>query len=226
MIISCCFFSSDVGPITHTVTSGLNNTLVLSQLRQFEAAVNGLTANGGHDYAEYALDAMLAALNYSFVDEFGPFIPMGTNSKMVVITDATSKNPQLEGTVIERARRQGVSIHFILGDYTYSRLQSYTIYSNIAAQAGGIVYTDSHSTWSVINFYLGLSTAGLVGRKKRSAPSLRPTQISFNVSTFASSLRLTTYSTRLEFGTASIMTPRNNTRTVNIEDSVLLYPKH
>ena len=104
------YLITDVGPLIHASTSGISTALILNQLQQFEIAVNNLRANGGHDHPEYALDAMLVALQYSFTDEYGGlFTPMGQNSKMVVITDATSKNPSLERTVIDTARRQGVA---------------------------------------------------------------------------------------------------------------------
>ena len=208
---------TDVGPLIHAFTSGENNALILDQLNQFEAAVNNLTADGGGDHAEYALDAILAGLRYSVIDEYGnAFTPMSRNSKMVVITDAPSKNTDLDQLVIDTARRQGVSIHFILSRFTNA------VYSNIASQTGGNVYSDSHSTWSIVNFQLGLPSVVPVptGKRKRSAP--RPTHVSFSVSLFTSSFRVSTYTPLLRSGSVNITTP-NGVESANVEDNVLLY---
>ena len=171
----------------------MNNTMVLEQLRRFEAAVNNLRAVHGGDFPEYALDAMLAALDYSITDDLGnSFQLMHYHSRMVVITDATSKNPDLEATVINRARQQGVAIHFILSDD--SRLHNYTTYDNIARQTGGHIYLNHHSRWSVINFQLGIPTSGPSGRKRRSSLVFPVFERSFNVSLFTTSLAVSTYS--------------------------------
>ena len=184
--------------------------------------MNNLRADGGHDHPEYALDAMLEALQYSFVDEYGDlFTPMSQNSKMVVITDATSKNQSLERTVIDTAIRQGVAIHFILGDYSHPPLRDDTIYPNIAAQTGGTIHSDETTTWSIINFQWGLPSVGTPGKRKRSSP-VGPSRLSFNVSVFTGSIRLTAYTPTLTSGDATLTTP-NGTSNVLIQDSVLLY---
>ena len=203
---------TDVGPLIHAFTSGEDSTAILEHLQQFEAAVNNLRATGGGDTPEYALDAILAGLNYSFIDEYGErFTPMSTNSKMVVITDATSKNPDREQLVIDAARRQGVSIHFILSHVSYS------IYRNIASQTGGIVYNGNHCTWSILRFHSQVPSRG---KRKRSA--LRPTQVLFSVSLFATSLKVFTYTPNLRSGLVSITTP-DGVETINVEDNVLIY---
>ena len=71
----------DVGPVIHVITSGMDNNVVLEQLQRFKTAVNNLRAVHGGDFPEYALDAMLAALDYSTTDDLGnSFQPMHHHS--------------------------------------------------------------------------------------------------------------------------------------------------
>ena len=148
---------ADVGPITHAFTAG-------EVTDNFEAAVRGLTANGGGDYPEYAFSAMLEALEYSFIDEYGElFTPMHFNSEMIVITDATSLLPHLGNTVIETAKAQGVSIHFILNYVPGS------YYADIADETGGIIYEES------VSLYLTFMTDSLdqVGEREDKQVQMR-----------------------------------------------------
>lgn len=211
---------TDVGPITHAFAIGDEelDAVTSMDLQNFEAAVRNLRATGGGDYPEYALGAMLAALNYSFIDVDGyPFTPMDYDSELVVITDATSLQPELEETVIEMAMDQFVSIHFILPDHDYD---GYAVYSNIAMATGGTVYRDDQSTWSILKFHERLSGSGK--RKKRSTS---PRDLTVQVSMFTRTLRVSTLTRSLSSGTAHITTPDKMIETATIESNVMIYIK-
>ena len=213
---------ADFGPITFTFTFGNQNSRVLNELQIFEEAVNNLKAEGGGDIPEYALSAMLAALNYSFPYVEGePFIPMNHNSEMIVITDAISKLPELEQTVIKMANCREVSIHFILPDH--SGLTSYSIYPNIASETGGIVYRGNHAAWSITEFILRLPESSSAGKRKRRLAL--PTELTVEVSRLTFSLKVSTLTRGVSSGTATITAPDKTVELVTIEDSVMIYLK-
>ena len=157
---------------------------------------------------------MLEAMDYSFIDEYGElFRPMDFNSELVVITDATSLQEELQETVIGRAKAQGVSIHFILSD-----IGSYGVYSDIARETKGVIYRDVASAWSILRFYDELTD--LDERKKRSLPSVN---LSVHVSMFTHFLRVSTLTQSLLSGTAHITKPDSTNDTANITDNVMIY---
>ena len=217
-----CLSTADVGPITYAFTQGESAAATLNELQQFEQAVNNMIAYGGGDYPEYALSAMKEALEYSLIDEYGEmFPPMHYNSEMIVITDATSKLPELEPKVIERANIQGVSIYFILSDH--GGLTSYSIYPNIANETGGIVYRGNHAAWSIIEFIIGLpEDDSEEERKKRLA---LPTELTVEVSRLTFSLKVSTLTRGLSSGTATITAPDKTVELETIEDGVMIYLK-
>lgn len=207
---------TDIGDPVHAFTSGGTSERVVNELQKFEAAVNDLTAYGGGDHPEYALGAMLEALEYSFRDEYNEtFVPMSYNSEMIVITDATSKEETLEMDVIEKAQEQDVSIHFIL----VRGVSSYGIYRNIARETGGTVYSADQSTWSILRF---LEPESETKRRKRSAPS---GDFSVHVSVFTHTLRVSILTVRLSTGRAYITAPDKTLETASIENNVMIYIK-
>lgn len=213
-------FIPDVGPITHTFTFGGDalDDVITMELKNFEEQVRNLRAYGGGDYPEYALAAMIAAMNYSFIDEYGEkFIPLDLHSELVVITDATSLQEELQSTVIRTAKEQGVSISFILSDHDYSGFRSYEVYIDIATETGGVIYRDVQSTWSILRFYDELIYSE--ERKKRSVPS---GDLNVSVSMLTHFLRVSTLTLSLS-GTASITKPDGTRDTANITDSVMIY---
>lgn len=179
--------------------------------------MNELKAYGGGDYSEYAFSAMLEAFNYSFIDRHGlNFTPMYFNSEMIVITDATSKLPELRETVKSTAIAQGVSIHFILSQVDRS------YYEDIANATGGIVYDDHHTTWSILQFESKHSdSAGPSGRKRRSASA---NEISISVSRLVYSLRVSILAAT-STGVVSISLPDGSVESASIEDSVMFFWK-
>ena len=188
--------------------------------------MNNMIANGGGDYPEYALSAMKEALEHSFIDEYGEmFTPMHYNSEMIVITDATSKLPELEPTVIARALIQDVSIHFILSDHFNEELGSYGIYPNIANMTGGTVYKPrgDQATWSILEFMIGLPGDGSEEKRKRRLAL--PTELTVEVSRLTFSLKVSTLTRGLSNGTATITAPDNIVELATIEDGVMIYLK-
>ena len=209
----------NVGPIRHAYTSHDNPAIALESLKNFEKEVNNIQANGGGDYPEYAYSAMLAALNYSFTDEYGcEFVPMHQNSELIVITDATSKQEDLNQTVIDRANEQGVSIHFILSDVPAS------YYQNVATETGGIIYDDHYTTWNLVNAHF-YEEVGESKRKKRYAPASPSIQLLVNVSIFTYSLKVSIFTPTLLSGVVSITLPNTTTENAEIKDYVMLYLK-
>lgn len=209
------FFVIGVDPITFTYTKGR----VLIDLQEFEDAVNDLRAYDGGDHAEYAFSAMLAALDYSYYDSVynETFTPMEYNSSMIVITDATSKVPELRGTVINRANEQEVSINFILSGG--SSLKSY--YEDVANGTGGIIYQDAPTSWSIINFHNEL-TESESERKRRSAID---DFNSVSVSRFTYALQVSILAST-SHGAVSIILPDGSVESADIEDNVIIYLKN
>ena len=222
-IILLVKLSTDFGPITHAFTATEFRHLEgikLAELQTFEAAVNALYAHSGGDYPEYAFSAMLAALNYSFIDEYGDeFIPMRYNSEMIVITDATSKLPDLRSTVIARAKAQGVSIHFIFGYVNSAFPHPRTQFTFVADETGGVVYDDPHTSWSILQFYDLVTESG---RKKRSAAS--PAFATVSVSRFVYAFRVSILTSSSVYA-INITLPDGSTETAIVEDDVMIYLK-
>ena len=187
--------------------------------------MENMRAYGGGDYPEYALSAMKEALEYSFIDEYGElFTPMHYSSEMIVITDATSKLPELEPTVIERAIMQGVSIHFILPDHDHEGFRSYSIYPNIASTTGGTVYRGNQATWSILEFIIGLPEDASAGKRKRRL-ALPTEELTVEVSRLTFSLKVSTLTRGLSSGTATITAPDKTVVLATIEDGVMIYLK-
>ena len=112
----------------------------VGDLSSFIDSVNATTAHGGGDTPEYALDGMLAGLNATAVNPDTKEIVqlMRPGSQMVVLTDAPTKNEQLESIVIQQAKSQGVCVHFLLVDLVYNTEQ-FEIYTRIAQATSGTV---------------------------------------------------------------------------------------
>jgi hypothetical protein len=215
------FITVDVGPITHAFTYGEDalDELAAMRLEEFEARVRGLFASGGGDYPEYALAAMLAAMDYSSIDEYGEmFTPMSYGSELVVITDATSLQEELEDMVVDKAKAQGVSIHFILSDHDYLGFRTYSVYNNIADKTEGTVYRNIHSTWSILKFFDELS-GSTDKRRKRSEVA----ELTIDVSIFTHFLRVSTLTRHLHTGTVNITKPDGTLETADITSNVMIY---
>ena len=225
--MSCIhLINTDVGPIIHSFTLGDATDTVIATLKIFEAAVRGLNASGGGDFPEYAFSAMLEALKYSFFDEYGLlFTPMNYYSEMIVITDATSKLPELKSDVIQTALEQKVSINFILSncDIYYSSESLSSFYEDVANETGGIIYEDEHTSWSILNFYDRLSAAGSVpGRKRRSSSNEVPVSVSRFVYRLLVSFLVGSHNGT---STVQITLPNGEVESADIEDNVMIYLK-
>ena len=214
--------ATDVGPITHAFTiSGEPNQYptVIANLTNFEAAVRGLDANGGGDRPEYAFSAMLEALNYSFIDQYGErFTPMLYSSEMVVITDAESLLPELRNNVTETAMKQDVHINFILNKI--ENLSSF--YADIANETGGIIFEENVTSWSILNFYNQHSASRSVpGRKRR---HLAPNLVFVSVSRFVYRLSVSILAGPAS-GTVQVTLPNGKVESADIRENVMIYLK-
>ena len=147
-------FCSGIKPIT------IAHTYEVDDLVNFYRQVDSLHADGGGDDPEYALDAMVKALQHTF---------MTVGSQMVVITDHRSKNTELEKYVITLANDKQVCIHFFISGMAAT---SDGVYQRIADGTTGTLI-ESLSSWSLATFTSSYRTSEcslkIVGRKKRLA---------------------------------------------------------
>ena len=213
-----------VGPVTHVL---FKSETEVQDLITFKERLGSLYAHGGGDHEEYALSAMMKALEYSFIDDFGDvFTPMHKKSAMVVLTDAGSKLEGLEHRVIFKAIDQGVSISFMTPGY----LSTYSVYSNISRRTGGVhVIANNPRSWNLTNFITEFSKEPpkMKCHSKRSISSISSSLETFsvNVSRFTYSLKVSVLSRSIRSGTIRITLPDMTTETTLIEDHVMTYLK-
>ena len=116
------------------------------------------------------------------------FTLLATGSQMIVLTDASSKQPELKENVTRYASGQEVCIHFFVNDPEYSLTDG--IYQAIAEGTHGTLIS-SFNQWDIANFVAKYEENGgceyLSRRKKRSAPLFCKT---VTVSRLAANLRL------------------------------------
>ena len=165
-----CLFELCIGVSNVTYASSVDAL----ELSQFYSSVINIRANwinnrysNGGDRPEYALYAMKKALKAR--DHYGDTL-MISGSQMVVLTDASSKQPELKDVVIEYATGEGVCIHFFVNHPEYSLADG--IYEEIANSTHGTLVS-SFSQWDIANFVEKYKDEGceflLESRKKRSA---------------------------------------------------------
>ena len=119
-------------------------------MKEFYDKVKGLRAYKGGDGPEYALDAMLKALNYNVSDDNGVSSDlMISGSQIVVITDAPSKNPNITQDVIKAANDKGVCIHFVVADSYYDTDDG--VYQRVADETTGTLVSPI-SGWEIATF--------------------------------------------------------------------------
>ena len=146
---------------------------------------------------------MLAALNANAINTESKKVVqlMRAGSQMVVLTDAPSKNLQLEETVIEEANQRGVCVHFFIANS--EQLQNEVYVRIAAATSGTIVELDELAFSNFVASYAQNPCDTLTQtRKKRSnsvktvyrrSAALAPTYSqckNFYVSSFAYLLKL------------------------------------
>ena len=136
------YFYADVDPITTVYTAKEVGDLV-----SFVEAVNALQPIGGGDTPEYALDGMLAGLRATAQNKNSMEIPIMTpGSQMIVLTDAETKNVNLEAEVIKEANDREVCVHFLIANN--NRLTNNYIYQRIADSTSGTIVEFSDFTFS------------------------------------------------------------------------------
>ncbi len=106
-------------------------------MQDLVSQITALSAAGGGDCPEYALDGLLQAIRAA--DPKNPGIDvMVPGSQIVLITDAGTKNPNLKDAIIAEAKAREVCIHFIYPSSCCCETGS-DLYKSIAAETGGIV---------------------------------------------------------------------------------------
>ena len=175
--------SIGVGPITI-----LNRDL--SKLDSFITAVQALTASGGGNFPEFALDGMLQGLQVTQVigDVTNDLMTVG--SQMIVITDALSLRPEITDTVISEANMRGVCIHLFIARVGGAiRALSDGIYERVAAETSGLLIPD-YSNFQLASFIAdtAVTPCGFINVPSTSSSSTSVE--TFDVSVFTSLLQL------------------------------------
>ena len=172
-----------VGPITIAASNDP------AELQSFYSAVQALIATGGGDYPEYALDGMLQGLQATKTIDGVTTELMVSGSQMIVLTDATSKRPEITDTVITEATSRGVCIHFFVSD---SGAISDGIFSRVATETSGTLI-NNFANWQLASFISASAsnpcryTSTLTtSRRKRSTSS----HATFDVSVFSFLIQL------------------------------------
>ena len=208
------------------------NAVFLDELEAFYNAVNALTANGGGDAPEYALDGMLQGLTYQeeFTDPSGnvfKFDIMSPGSQMIVITDAPSKRPEIKDMVIQNAVLREVCIHFFLSGNPVSD----GVYPDVATGTSGTLISN-FADWQLAQFVAEYSnnpcTYSTARRDKRQLVSLTPGSSAchtFEVSTLAINLKLSTRVNVAGFMPITLTITRPNGTTIlrNVGPSEILF---
>lgn len=167
----------------------------------------------GGDSAEYALDAINLTLQAT--DEYGVQV-MEPGSQIIVLTDAPSKNTDIEKLVIEKANDLRVCIHFFLAPDTGDQLNITAIemYERIASETNGTVV---HNAWEFSNFVASYRkspcTALEMSRVKRSTSMDH--NHSFRVSRFTSHLKLSVRPQKEQL-TVKVRNPSGNATTLQV----------
>ena len=193
------------------------NAVFLDELQAFYNAVNALTASGGGDAPEYALDGMLQGLTFQeeFTDPDGnvfKFDIMSPGSQMIVITDATSKRPEIKDMVIQNAIDREVCIHFFLSRNPVSD----GVYPDVATRTSGTLIPN-FADWQLAQFVAEYSnnpcaySTGVRGKRQAVPPTPTPSRCqSFEVSALAINLKLSTLVTDHSFMPVTLTIERPN----------------
>ena len=200
------------------VATTYNGTESLIELEQLLNATNSLRAYDGGDHSERQFRALLAILSL-----MGPVMIPG--SEIVLLTDASSHDADLEDDVITKANSMEVCISFYL---SYTEFEPYT---TIATQTGGtVVHTRNRYAFTAFDYehdygqcarFYDLPTLAppitdpptidppITGRRKKRAvvtPSFNTEQKChyFTTSSFATSLTVQGFTSR---GAVIVRTP-------------------
>ncbi len=191
-------------------------------MQNLVSSITDLNAYGGGDCPEYALDAILATLRS--VDPLDSETEiMLPGSQIVVLTDAGTLNPELEGAVISNAINRGVCIHFIFQSDCCCP-PGRELYDRIASETGGTVL-DTLSYGNAVNvlndfkdLYRSNPCSTTSKRRKRQTASdngysdLRRCH-TFQVSSLASILRLVVNTDQPR---VTVRKPSGVTATINV----------
>ena len=207
----------------------------VSELQDFFEAFQNLTAYGGGDYQEYALHAILKALQETDTVFGGEYLIPGSHA--IVITDALSKCGRcLAEYVISEAQESGVCIHFFLSENP--TLDG--VYMNIANRTHGTVI-NSFEEWQLASFvasyqdnpcsYSSSVPLTVLSERRRERlghiliPRATTNSHNFNVTHLAELLRL---SFRADDGSTVTITRPDGTRSTRtvVSGSSALFTEH
>ena len=186
-----------------TIATTYNGIESVRELEELSRQTESLIAYSGGDGPERQFRALLTILMLR--DSYGLEV-MIPGSEIVLLTDYTSHDPELENDIIAKARELKVCISFYLSDVTWEP------YTRIAAQTGGAIvnsirresfrhFDDNHDYGQCARFYDLETLTPVIGkRKKRSAatPSFTTEQRChyFTTSSFTTSLTVQGYTSQ------------------------------
>jgi hypothetical protein len=184
-----------------TVATTYNGNQSIIELKQLKNVTDNLIAYDGGDHPERQFKALMAILELIDSDRL---LVMIRGSEIVLLTDASSHDADLEDDIITKARSMNVCISFYL---SYTEFEPY---ARIAAQTGGTVvysidrhafraFDDEHDYGQCASFYdlptllPPTSDPPISGRRKQRSvvtPSFNTEQRChyFTTSSFATSL--------------------------------------
>ncbi len=178
-----CFglFHAGVGPITFADSNSVDELLL------FYNAVTALKAipDSGGDIHEYALDAMLDALEFTVKEKEDEdyYKLLWSGTQMIVLTDAPSKNKDLKRNIIKMAENS-ICIHFFV---SYHDLFEDGVYREIADKTDG-TFVKPYSNWTLSTFIASYNKrpCGVLNEEpqKRAASMCKSFQVSQLASLF------------------------------------------
>ena len=117
-----------IGPAAFAFAKDIDELLIFYDNVTKLKAIN----NSGGDVPEFVLDAILYALEFSLPD--GPLLWPG--SQIIALTDAPTKNENLQSSVIKAAHTNSICIHFFL---SHPDSRKGGVYEHIADETSGTV---------------------------------------------------------------------------------------
>lgn len=149
-VLPYCYSTSIINSL---IIVGVGPVTILNrnpaEFDSFIAAVQALSANGGGDSPEFALNGMLQGLQATQVINGVTIDLMTAGSQMIVLTDARSLRPEITDTVIAEANMRGVCIHFFISSSDVA--VSDGIYPRIASETSGVL-VQSFTNFQLANF--------------------------------------------------------------------------
>ena len=192
LVLTVVYTYAGIGPITvafpqdnEEFDEEFDEESTLEQLISFYENVTALKAipESGGDVHEYALDAILDALEFTFNGDNSPLLWSG--SQIIVLTDAPSKNKDLKLNVTTMANKNLICIHFFV---SYHDFFEDGVYQDVADKTKGTVVS-SYTNWTLATFissYKETECGNFSEDRQKRAPSVSSKCSSFQISQLAS----------------------------------------